>query len=121
MKKTYHTVNGKLFGCWYETAKGNRLYLAHRKAEDVCRKHHAWYIDVSTLERCRAEGIYAVGVVRRNGKDRLVWLTHVNDFFESPHSFARFSSSRQRGLPLSRFRIDPGKNTKYIESAVKMR
>jgi hypothetical protein len=116
-----HTVNGRFFGVWYETAAGKRMYLAHRKAEDVYRLRHAWCIDVATLERARSDGVYAIGVVRRSGKDRLVWLTHVDDFFDSPHSFSHFGTSRQRGLPLSRFRIDPAKSAKFIESAVKMR
>lgn len=118
-----HTVNGKLHGVWYETEEGSKLYLAHRKADEVykCKACHAWCIDVSLLERCRAEGFHTVGIVRREGKNRLVWLTPLVDFFDSPHSFPRFKGTRQRALPLSKFRIDPAKSAKYIESAVKIR
>lgn len=114
-----HTINGKFLGMWYETATGRKLYLAHRAAKDV--RNNAWCFDLATLERCKAEGFNVVGVVRRQGKVRLVWLTHVDDFFTSPHSFATYGTARERALPLPQFRIDPSKETKFIEIALRLR
>ena len=119
--KVIHSVNGKIRGVWYETSSGRRTYLANRSAKQIHRARNAWCIDLATLEKCREEGIRTVGVIRRDGGKRLVWLTLVSDFFDSPHSFSYLSDARQRGLPLSRFRIDPTKCAKAIERACKLR
>ena len=116
-----HTINGKFFGMWYETDSGHKLYLAHRTKDQIQRSRNAWCLDVSLLEKCRANGVWAVGVIRREGKNRWVWLTHVDDFFDCPDSFPHFHKARQRGLPLSCFRLDPSRSAKYIELAVKIR
>jgi len=120
-KREPHSVNGKLQGVWCETASGHRFYLAHRVNKQLHRVRNAWCIDLAILEKCRAQGITAVGVVRREGKKKLVWMTHVEDFFDTVNSFPYFTTCRQRGLPLNKFRIDPTKSAAFIESAVKMR
>lgn len=121
MKKEKHTFNGKLQGIYYELDDGRKLYLAHRQRKHIYRQNNAWCLDVMTLDRIRNRGITAVGVIMRDAGQRLVWLTHIDDFYESPHSFGHFFMSKQRGLPLSRFRVDPAKNFKVIEKSVKLR
>lgn len=121
-KRDKRSVNGKLDGIFYETDAGTKVYLAHRESKQIHRERNAWCLDVRVLEKIRERGVWAVGVVRRLGKEKLVYLTHLDDFFDSPHSFAPpLVHSRQRGLPLSRFRIDPSKSEKFITSAVKLR
>lgn len=121
MPSERHTINGKLVGVYYNTAKGNRLYLAHRKRADVYRRHNAWCFDTALLERLRGQGIAVVGVVRREGKLRLIWLTWLEDFFLSPHAFAHMHGCRQRALPLAHFRIDPNRSVAVIEAAMRVR
>jgi hypothetical protein len=121
MKKEKHTINGKFVGCFYELDDGAKLYLAHRTRSQVHRLRNAWCFDLSLLERIRKMGIVSIGVIRREGAMRMVWLTHIDDLFNSPDSFAYMSETRQRGLPLSKFRIDPSKSEKVIAKSVKLR
>ena len=116
-----HKVNGRFYGVYYETAGGFKIYLAHRQRKQIFRERYAWCIDVSTLERFRARGVKAVGVIVREAGKRLIWLTLLDDFFDSPYSFAHWGDTRQRGLPLSRFRIDPVSSDAAIAKAVRIR
>lgn len=116
-----HSINGKLQGYWYETDAGRKLYLAHRTRSAIYRNKNAWLFDVSLLERCRSRGISAIGVVLRQGKKKLIWLTNVEDFFTSPDAFVYATISRQRGLPLHRFKIDPLKLQENIELSLRIR
>ncbi|MDY7537534.1 hypothetical protein QN372_00065 [Undibacterium sp. RTI2.1] len=120
-KREKHSVNGKLLGVWYESADGKKMYLAHRTQKQVYRERNAWCMDLSILERAKLRGVTAIGVVRKEGGQRLVWLTHINDFYDSPHSFSIFHGSRQLGLPMKRFRIDPLRSEVVINVAVKIR
>lgn len=119
-KRELHKVAGKFYGVWYDTEGGNRLYLAHRKRDQILRDKNAWCIDIYTLERCREQGVKAVGVIVKSENMRLIWLTLVEDFF-GPHSFSHFAHVRQRGLSLPQFRIDPLKSPKVIARSLKIR
>lgn len=116
-----YSINGRLQGYWCETASGEKCYLAVKTQRDVYRERHAWCIDLQVLERAKTRGVTAIGVVRKEGKQKLIWLTHINDFYDHPDSFTFFHKSRQRGLPMKRFRIDPMKSEQVINSAVKLR
>ena len=119
-KREMHKVAGRFYGVWYTTDAGHRLYLAHRKRDDIWREKNAWCVDIYTLERCREQGIHAIGVLIKDKGQRLVWLTHVEDFF-GPHSFSHFAHVRQRGLPLPHFRIDPMKAPDVIARSLRIR
>lgn len=119
-RREKHTFNGKLLGCYYEIEGGRRLYLAHRSTKHIHQSNNAWCLDVSLLEKLRTRGIWAVGVICRIAGKKMVWLTHIEDFFDSPHSFGQTNVGRQRGLPLSRFRIDPAKSEKVIATAIRI-
>ncbi len=97
-----------------------RIYLAHCRRSQVNRRKHAWCLDVSVLEKCRAEGVTAVGVLWKDKGRKMTHLTLLEDFF-GPDSFFHFGDTKQRGLPLKCFRVDPAKCAKVIGSAVKIR
>ena len=120
MKVYPHRVNGKFYGCFYYLNNGQAAYLAHRKRREVFQAKNAWCIDLRTLEACKARGISVIGIVAKSGADKFFWIAPVDDFF-GVHSFAHFGDTRQRGLPLSRFPINPGKCMKRIERSVKIR
>jgi hypothetical protein len=119
-KREQHKVAGKFFGVWYETAGGRKLYLGHRKRDQIYREKNAWCIDIYTLERCREMGVTMIGILIKDGGTRMVWMTLVSDFF-GPHSFAHFTRTRQRGLPLPYFRIDPMKSEKFIAKSLRIK
>lgn len=120
MARELHKVAGKFYGIWYNTEGGNRLYLAHRKRDQIFREKNAWCIDIYTLERCREQGVKAIGVLIKDGSQRLLWLTLVEDFFGA-QSFSHFAHVRQRGLPLPHFRIDPMKSPKVIAKSLRIK
>jgi len=119
-RRELHKVAGKFFGVWYDTEGGHRLYLAHRTRDQIWREKNAWCIDIYTLERCREQGVKAVGVLVKEGGQRLVWITLVEDFF-GEHSFSHFTHIRQRGLPLPRFRVDPMKSPEVIGKSLRIK
>ncbi len=119
--KVPHTVNGRFYGCWYFLDDGRSVYLAQRKPREVYHAKNAWCIDVRTLEEARERGVPYVGVICGKGKGRKFYLTLREDFFDSPFSFAHWGDTRQRGLPLSRFRVSPTKSTGSIAKAIKLR
>lgn len=120
MKEFVHTVNSRFYGKFYYLENGQALYLAHRKRSEVFQAKNAWTIDLATLNRIKSQGIKVVGVVCKSGSDKLFWLTDVDDFF-GIHSFAHFGDSRQRGLPLSRFKLNPGIIERHIMKSIKIR
>lgn len=120
MKVFPHSVNSRFYGAFYYLDNGQALYLAHRKRREVFQARNAWCIDLSTLNQIKARGIDTVGVVCKSGADKFFWITHVEDFF-GIHSFGHFGDSRQRGLPLARFRLNPGIMTRHISKAIKVR
>lgn len=113
-------VNGKFYGNKYYLNNGQAMYLAHRKRSEVFHAKNAWTIDLSTLNEMKSQGITVVGVICKAGNDKLVWITDIEDFF-GIHSFAHFGDSRQRGLPLSRFKLNPGIIERHIRKAIKLR
>lgn len=115
-----HTVHGRMYGWWHYLDSGRACYVASRKSREVYQKKNAWCIDVATLAECRARGIKVLGI-KTTGKTGKLYLTFVEDFFTDPHSFAHWGTTRQRGLPLIRFRHHPGKAVKGITSAMSMR
>jgi hypothetical protein len=119
-KRTPHKIMGAFSGMFYDGPNDQRLYLAHRKRREIHRLRHAWLINVSTLEKCRAEGYTVVGVRWRDKGKGYTHLTLLEDFF-GPDSFFHFGDTKQRGLPLKCFRIDPSKSEKVIAAAVKLR
>lgn len=115
-----HKVAGRFYGVWYTTQGGNRLYLAHRKRDAIWREKNAWCLDIYTLERCREQGVEVIGIIIKDGSQRLIWLTLVEDFF-GPNSFSHFARVRQRGLPLPYFRVDPMKSAKVIAKSLRIK
>lgn len=115
------TKHGRAYGAVYHLTDGRSVYLAHRKRKDVFHMKNAWTIDISTLEMCRSQGIEVVGVLVATKAAKFVWMTPLDDFFKSPHSFAHFGDTKQRGLPLTRFAVNPGTSRRLIEKAVKIR
>jgi hypothetical protein len=104
----------------YYLPSGKAMYLAHRKRREVFHAKNAWTLDLSTLNMLKSQGITVVGVICKAGNDKLVWMTDIEDFFGA-HSFAHFGDSRQRGLPLSRFKLNPGIIERHIRKAIKLR
>lgn len=120
LKYIPHKVNSRHYGGFYYLDNGQAMYLAHRKRSEVFKAKNAWCLDLSTLNKIKDCGITTVGVVCKSGGDRYYWLTHVDDFFGF-HSFAHFGDSRQRGLPLTRFKLNPGLIEKYIKRSMRVR
>jgi hypothetical protein len=116
-----HSVNGEFKGMFYETEEGNHIYMAHRTNREIYKKRKAWMFDLRFLEDARLKGVKAVGVVVRSGKTRKFYLTFLEDFFTSIHSFEVFGQTKQRGIPTVRFKINPENSEKSINSAIKMR
>jgi len=119
MGRELHSVNGKIMGAWYETATGNKLYLAHRVNRQIHRVRNAWCVDLAILEKCRTRDVTAIGIIKREKTLKMVWLSLVEDFF-GDESFAYFDQVRQRGLPLNKFRVDPLKSQEFIESFIRL-
>lgn len=115
-----HTVNSRFYGMFYYFPDGKAMYLAHRKRAEVFRAKNGWCIDLATLKTIKDKGITVVGVVCRSGGERSYWVTDIEDFF-GIHSFAHFGDSRQRGLPLTRFKLNPGLVAKRIARSMKVR
>ncbi|MFT4064369.1 hypothetical protein [Paraburkholderia sp.] len=115
-----HKVRGRLYGFWHYLDSGRACYIASRKSREVYHRMNAWCIDVATLEECRARGIRYIGV-KTTGKAWKLYLTLVDDFFDSPYSFAHWGETRQRGLPLIRFRHNPARTASAISSAMKLK
>lgn len=111
---------GSFYGMFYETPAGSHIYLAHRKRSQIYKLKWAWCIDIRTLDDCRARGIMAIGVLWKDKGKKFCHLTHIDDFF-GPNSFFHFGDTKQRGLPLKCFRIDPSRSEKVIATAVKIR
>lgn len=121
MTKVPHTINGRLCGMFYHFDDGKGLYLAHCKPRDVHRKKDAWCIDVSVLNEARERGISVVGVVCGTAKSKNFWVTDLEDFFESRHSFSHWDEMQQRGLPRGRFKLNPLAREGYVSKSVKLR
>lgn len=120
MKVQPHLVNFEHQGAWYEFDDGRGIYLAHRRMSQVDRKHHAWYVERIALEDTIRKGFTAVGIAVKVGQQKHVYLTHVNDFFDS-NSFTNPKNILQRGLPLNRFRITPSRFRENVEKSMRLR
>lgn len=111
---------GRFYGNFYYLSGDRAVYIAHRKRSEIFHKRTAWCIDVATLEECKALGIKYVGVVTQNSVGKFFYLTLLEDFY-GEFSFAHFGETRQRGLPVMKFRFHPGLTVPVIEKAVKVR
>jgi hypothetical protein len=120
MKIIPHKVNFKHCGAWYELDDGRGIYLAHRQKRHIVYKKNAWAIERIALEMTREKGYEAAGVVVKEGKKRLVWLTTIDDFF-GEHSFSNSENILQRCLPLQRFRVTPDMIGENVNSAMNLR
>lgn len=116
-----HMKNGRFYGAFYYLDNGKAMYLAHRKRREVFQVKNAWCIDLSTLNECKARGIDTIGVVTQSSVGKFFYITPLADMFDSPHSFAHFGDTRQRGLPLTKFRLNPSIDPARISSAIKVR
>ena len=116
-----HTFNGRFYGMWYFWDDGRSLYLAHRRPGEIYHKKNAWCLDVRTLEEAEKRGVKFVGVVSGSGKNKRFYVTLREDFFDSAYSFAHFGETRQRGLPLARFRYSTTASVAHITKAIKLR
>lgn len=120
MKIIPHKVNSRHYGAFYHFPDGRAVYLAHRKRSEVFRAKNAWTIDLATLSLIKSKGIATCGVVCKSGADLFFWVTDIEDFF-GIHSFSHFGDSRQRGLPLTRFKVNPGLIARHIKKGMKIR
>jgi hypothetical protein len=120
MTGTRHTVLGAFHGVFYDLPSGRRLYLAHKKRSELIKGRNAWMIETSVLDKCRAAGVEAVGVLVKHENRRLVWLTHIDDFY-GPASTFKFDVTKKRVLPAKLFRIDPAKSEAVIARIIKLR
>lgn len=116
-----HYRLGRFFGAFYYLDNGKALYLAHRKRREVFRAKNAWTLDVATLRECQDRGIDTVGVVTQSGKTKFFYLTPLDDFFNHPDSFAHFGDTKQRGLPVTQFKINPSIIARHIEKSFNIR
>lgn len=122
MVREKHTVNGVLNGYFYHHPDGRVVYLAHRTRRQIYRKDNAWCMDVDMLSSAKRKGVTSVGVVMNDAKNgNMFWLTNLEDFFGEHSIVIPDGKTRQRGLPLQRFRIDPMTSAEYIASTVKIR
>ena len=120
MKVFQHKVNGRFYGSFYYLEDDTAMYLAHRKRREVFQAKNAWCIDLSTLNEIKNRSISIVGNVCKSGKDKFVWMTPVEDFFGF-NSFAHIGDTRQRGLPLNCFKLNPGLVERHIARSIKIR
>ena len=115
-----HRVNFKHCGAWYTLEDGRGIYLAHRQMRHVYKKRNAWGIERIALEDSKEQGFMGAGVVVKQGKRKLVWLTPIEDFF-GPYSFTNPDNILQRCLPLNRFMLIPAMNRENVEAAMRLR
>ncbi|HEU4635896.1 MAG TPA: hypothetical protein VFS41_06950 [Edaphobacter sp.] len=123
MKRTRHTLNGKLLGVFYETESGHRIYLGHRQLRHLDRHNWGWSIDTRTLRRCQEEGFEWVGIICRRRGAKHIWLSHVSDWFDPHKSFPtrHKSGMPERGIRLKQFRIDPANDAGKIDKEFSIR
>lgn len=117
---TEHKVNFQHNGRWYKLESGRGLYLAHRRLSQVYAKRNAWCLERLALDTCRELGYEAAGVVVKQGKRKLFWVTPIEDFY-GPDAFTHPQNPIQRCLPLNRFRLIPAMNAENIEAAIRLR
>lgn len=120
MKVFPHHRMGRFYGAFYYLDNGKAVYLAHRKRSEVFQAKNSWTIDNSTLEDCRAKGINTIGIVTKSAAGTFFYITPLEDFY-GIHSFPHFGDTKQRGLPLMKFRINPATNPAVIAGAIKVR
>ncbi len=120
MKMFPMTRMGRFYGAFYYLDSGRACYIAHRKRSEVFHMKNAWCLDLKTLEECKAKGITMVGVVTKSGNTKFLYLTLLEDFY-GVHSFAHFGDTRQRGLPVTKFRINPANTPAHIAKAIAVR
>lgn len=120
MEFKQHRVNFEHYGAWYRLTDGRGLYLAHRQMRHLYTKRNAWGIERIALEDSIEQGYAGAGVVVKQGKRKLVWLTPVADFF-GPYSFTNPDNILQRCLPLNRFALIPAMNRENVEAAMRLR
>ena len=75
---------------------------------------------VSEFVTLKKRGINYIGVITKSGKDVFYYITPLEDMF-GPHSFAHFGDTRQRGLPVTKFRMNPAITPAIIAKAVRVR
>ncbi|MFW6855276.1 hypothetical protein ACODYM_28715 [Burkholderia gladioli] len=121
MQVELHKLNGLVVGAFYTLDDGRALYLAHRQNRDMLREKAAWCFDNTLLRRVKERGIEAIGVMTKTGGRRSVWLTHIDDFTDSPFSFRHNGATRQRGLPSQKFRVRPETRPERIAKAMRIR
>ena len=120
MKITPHNVNFKPRGAWFQLEDGAGVYLGFRRKRDIYRKRNAWGIERIALEQTIEWGIKYAGVVVKEGKRKLFYVTPVEDFF-GPESFTNPQNILQRCLPLARFRLTPDMRREILEAKIKLR
>lgn len=116
-----HFRLGRFFGAFYYLDSGKAVYLAHRKRKEVYRAKNAWTIDLATLQECKERGIDTIGVVTQAAGVKFFYLTPLDDFYNNPHSFAHFGDTRQRGLPVTQFKINPALASRHISKSFNIR
>lgn len=121
MVRVPHTVNGEFVGMFYYPESGGCLYLAHRSGRDVYRKKNAWLFDVAVLDKILQRPVTMIGVVTCKGSKKRFWITPVEKFVNSPYAVVLKEQVTRRGLPLTRFKINPSAELEYIEASVKLR
>lgn len=120
MRMVPHIKLGRFYGAFYYMDDGRAVYLAHRKRTEIYYAKNAWCIDLKTLEECKERGISYVGVVTKSASDTFYYLTPLDDMW-GVHSFAHFGDTRQRGLPVTKFRMNPAITPAVIAKAVRVR
>lgn len=122
--RSLHSINGEPYGEWVRWPDGRACYVAYRtsrsKTTGPYKKRSAWLIDADTLMKAEQQGIDTIIVCWLRGKKRQFFATYRKDFF-GPHSFGITLGLKQRGLPMVRFRINPGSDRSVIAATMNMR
>lgn len=115
MKKRLHTINGKVYGCFYELDDGREIFLIHMTPRRVLITRLGAFIclNESILRECESKGINFVGAVIREGSRKLFYATKTLDF-RSTRASMHVGKTIDRKFPVKLFMVTPDSSTETI-------
>lgn len=116
MKKRLRTINGKLYGCFYELDAGRLIFLAHMTPSKVLHSRSGAFICINegVLRECKKQGIKFIGAVIREGSRKVFYATKLDDFYSTRASQHVGTTSLDRKFPARLFMVTPDSSTKTI-------
>lgn len=115
--------NGKVIGHYYQHAKGLILILFKSGAKNkyFLHKYNAWKIETRIIKQAEYKGCFAIGVMHKVGKVKMMYLTPLKNYLGEP-SEPHYENGKEpmRRLQCLYFPINTQLSANYIASKVKI-